>query len=277
MDGSRFDRLTRQLATGQSRRSVLKGLLGLSGSALVGSTLTDEADARRSSSGGTTTTPEPVSVCAADSFECGGDCCSLDQSCCNDGCCSGSCTVRGFCCPTGNTTCGADCCSPEQQCCGGECCNGTCYGEELCCPAPRLFNFDAWVCCPEGTRPCGLLCIPNGTCCDDSECTDFSIPCNTGRCSEPGGVCFSEPLADRTEWEPGVSVCLRGEVCVQTPCGCTGNGDVCGFEAPEGCEGTRVCLGCDDEAGCAANAECCSMVCVNGNCRQRTSCYRRRL
>ncbi len=54
MDGSRFDRLTRQLATGQSRRSVLKGLLGFSGSALVGSALTDETDARRSSSGGTT-------------------------------------------------------------------------------------------------------------------------------------------------------------------------------------------------------------------------------
>ncbi len=47
MDDRRFDALVRQLASGQSRRSVLKGLLGLTGVALAGSAATESTDAAR--------------------------------------------------------------------------------------------------------------------------------------------------------------------------------------------------------------------------------------
>ena len=56
MDDRRFDSLVKALAEGKNRRSVLKGLLGLGGAALVGSTVleADSEAARRP-------TPTPAS------------------------------------------------------------------------------------------------------------------------------------------------------------------------------------------------------------------------
>ncbi len=265
MDGSQFDKMTRQFAFSTSRRAMLKGLLGLGGSALAGAVVAGETDARRSSSSSsTTTTAAPVSSCSG--VACGGGCCGSGQACCGQACCDGLCTVGGACCPAGNTVCGADCCSPEQQCCGGECCPGVCYGEELCCPAPRIFNEVGWVCCREGERPCGSGCIPVDACCEDSECAEFSIPCNTGRCSGPGGACYADPVDDRSTWEPGVSVCIGGEICQLRTCD-----GVCGFSVDDGCQGTISCCGCDGESGCTANGDCCSGVCVNGTCQSAKS------
>ena len=42
MDNKRFDSLTKALASGQSRRSVIKGLLGLGGAAAVATVLPDD-------------------------------------------------------------------------------------------------------------------------------------------------------------------------------------------------------------------------------------------
>ncbi len=48
IDDRRFDSLAKSLAAGKSRRSVLKGLLGLGGAAVVGGTLSgQETDAAR--------------------------------------------------------------------------------------------------------------------------------------------------------------------------------------------------------------------------------------
>ena len=45
MDDNRFDSLTRLLASGVSRRSLLKGLLGIGGVTAAGSVLNEDADA----------------------------------------------------------------------------------------------------------------------------------------------------------------------------------------------------------------------------------------
>ena len=54
MDDRRFDSFAKALAEGKSRRTVLKGLLGLGGAALAGSVILDgdSEAARRPSNGG---------------------------------------------------------------------------------------------------------------------------------------------------------------------------------------------------------------------------------
>ena len=57
MDDRRFDALVKAVATGTTRRSLVKGLLGLGGAAVIGSSLREsEVDAARRP----TPTPKPV-------------------------------------------------------------------------------------------------------------------------------------------------------------------------------------------------------------------------
>src|SRR5215218_1827607 len=108
MDDKRFDGLTRLIALGSSRRSVLKGLLGLGGAALAGSAALDgDGEAARRP----TPTPTPVKcpgnqiplggacICPASApNECGPDCCTGlttdpyprppgHSECCDNACC----------------------------------------------------------------------------------------------------------------------------------------------------------------------------------------------
>ena len=131
MDDRRFDQLVKAVASGASRRSVLKGMLGLGGAALVGSAALDaDVDAARRP----TPTPKPPTLSwAADS---GGT-----------GNVSASCPKA-----PGPYKCGPDCCTGQvtdayprpaghSECCDNACCFGTCYGEELCCPTnPRSWG-----------------------------------------------------------------------------------------------------------------------------------------
>src|SRR5687768_9474074 len=125
MDDRRFDALTRALGKGGSRRTLLKGLLGLGGVTAAGAVLRETDAARRGYSGPQTPGPQPtlppqptappplptattVPKCPGIQVPCGADCC----------------------CPAGNTKCGSDCCPDGQaECCDGACCYGTCYGE----------------------------------------------------------------------------------------------------------------------------------------------------
>src|SRR5215204_5548435 len=142
MDDRRFDALVRSLAEGKSRRSVLKGLFGLGGAALVGSAvLESDADAARRP----TPTPTPVR-------------CPGNQT-----------PVNGVCtCPaSAPSKCGPDCCNPagvgaaHSECCDNACCFGLCYGEELCCPTGRTFCEATGECCP-ADQP---YCCGAGGCC----------------------------------------------------------------------------------------------------------------
>ena len=47
MDDKRFDSLAKMVGKGASRRSIIKGLLGLGGSAVVGTVVSEETAARQ--------------------------------------------------------------------------------------------------------------------------------------------------------------------------------------------------------------------------------------
>ena len=162
MDDRRFDSVTRAMANGASRRSVIKALLGLGALAGAGSVL-HEADAARRGFAGPpilkpTPTP-PISDC--DGLSCNGDCCDPDETiCCNGFCCNGTCH-ESQCCPPGWSWCAdVGCC--DGQCIGGtQCCanNAVCNGE--CC------GDDAYCCLKEdGSK----VCRSDGQCCSDAQC-----------------------------------------------------------------------------------------------------------
>lgn len=202
MDGSRFDHLTRSLASGASRRSIIKGLLGLGGAAVTGGTLLDDADAARRP----TPTPTPVR-CPGIQIPSGGQCV----------------------CPNGLAKCGPDCCNPtavgasHSECCDNACCFGTCYGEELCCPTEtgEICGDD---CCDTATercceRPGGPVCIPFDACCLDRECPGDATQCQRGVCNPQTNSCElqSECTGDERccpDQQPGdVGVCLGPDDC----------------------------------------------------------------
>ena len=132
MDDRRFDALARHLGQGGSRRRLLKGLLGLGGTAVVGSIQPRIGEAARR------TTPSPTPAkCPGNQI--------WDGTACV--------------CETG-TTCGPDCCPDgEAQCCDNACCYGTCYGEELCCPTGSIVVQSAcFTACAGAQLTCPAAC-----------------------------------------------------------------------------------------------------------------------
>ena len=270
MDGSRFDQLTRSLASGVSRRSVLKGLLGLGGASLAGGALleNDAAAARRP-----TPTPTPVKcpgkqiasggqcVCPTGLTKCGPDCCNTavprgdagHSECCDNACCFGECYGEELCCPTGNSVCnGRACCEPGQACCTvDDCCTGACYANrQFCCPAEtgEICGDD---CCDNATercceRPGGPVCIPIDGCCLDRECPGDQSQCLAGFCN---------PQTNRCEQR---SACTAGERC-------------CPDQQPGS---VASCVGLDD---CCAALDCNDpppdMVCPVASCVENECTY----
>lgn len=172
MDDRRFDHLTRSLAQAGSRRTLIKGLLGLGGSAVIGGMVhqSEALAARRPAP-----TPAPIR-------------------------CPGTQVWNGTACAcTIGTTCGPACCTGASQCCDNACCDGTCYGEELCCPAGyvvcngQCLPPGACEQCREGAAECVipeggtsiLLCV-QGTW-QEFECVD-----GTFCISSPEGSDFCE-------------------------------------------------------------------------------------
>ncbi len=98
MDHQRFDELTRALASGRNRRSVLRGMLGLGG-ALAGAAAVTSADAaRRGFSGPKLPTPPPC-----DGGLCGDPCdsCGMNEACFESQCFA-RCAPATLACPCGN-------------------------------------------------------------------------------------------------------------------------------------------------------------------------------
>jgi hypothetical protein len=210
MDDRRFDVLARRLSQGASRRSLVKGLLGLGGAVVAGSQL--EVDAARRPA----PTPKPVT-------------------------CPGSQTWNGSACvcPAGTTTCGPACCPAGQAaCCDNACCFGTCFGEELCCPSTQEFCPVSGECCPAGWRCCpDSGCIPPDGCCTAADCP--AADCVTASCTAQhtcaqiqdcrsgGGACCAASTCYRSDCQEDgtctaeVFDCRTGDGC------CTGQGQVC--------------------------------------------------
>ena len=263
MDDHRFDRLVRSLASGASRRQVLKGMLGIGGGVVAGGAMLETEAARRP-----TPTPKPVR-------------------------CPGSQVWNGAACvcPSG-TICGPDCCPAEAQCCDNACCYGTCYGEESRRSSPRAWCEATGECCPEGLRCCSEGgCIARDQCCTSDDCPNDG--CLIGRCTDEG-VCdyaFDCTVADSC---CATEACFRSDCNAQTgACGepifdctlmdtCCEDGNIC---TTESCNpGTGMCdqtavtsCGCvsDGNGGvvscgeCSANAPCCN----GGACGACPACF----
>jgi len=161
VDQQRFDELTKAIASGVSRRGVLKtlavgavgGLLGLVG-------------ARGAAAKRPPPTPPPCQYLGA--------ACSVGSDCCSTMCCFGQCVALNT-----NQNCGA-CdhqCTFQQLCQGGRCCQGdgvSCATDGDCCFGYPCVNG---VC----TRPClssGSFCLSDGECCSlrcDLQSEDFGL------------------------------------------------------------------------------------------------------
>lgn len=105
MDGSRFDKLVRSLASGTSRRSALKGAVGSAGASLLALLGRGESEAQQ--------------VGTAASCRGTGDNCRRNALCCSRRCRNGKCQCRG----DGGR------CFVDRACCSGRCRQGECAGD----------------------------------------------------------------------------------------------------------------------------------------------------
>ncbi len=221
MDGQQFDWFVRSFATRASRRSLLKGLIGLGGASAGGILPTPGVDARSISTRPTvpppakptipTTTTCPPGESACGSTCCPEDACRRDGTCCDVPgdvvctgglvCCSaGTCARSGnadFCCDGqdghGSFPCGLECCPTSEQCCDRECCNAT----HTC--LTRVF--------PEGPFVQEEVCCPTHLTCDDR--------CCDGACFDPSSTFVFEPISPTSAPQParpGLTCCPAGRV-----------------------------------------------------------------
>lgn len=238
MDGKRFDRLTRALASGQSRRSLLKGVLGISGTAAVASVTIDEAGARRRGRTNTPTTPPPPPTTTTTAEPCLG------------------------------TSCGLDCCPEPDQCCNGECCpdqfscltyyfpEGPYVEEETCCRNELICDTTTTKCCADGEQCCtrdGVsYCIPDDGCCVPEECPQPGDQCLMAACPVGDWTCGTAPV------QPGTP-CNDGDPCTSNDA-CNDIGQCAGIAIPPvDCQVTEWSPWSD-----------CSKVCAGTQTRTRT-------
>ena len=269
MDGQKFDDITRALATGTSRRRVLKGLLagavgvvglrraakvsaGPAGTRVLGESCRETADCTANQNLECQKVAETGAFrceCATGFISCQGQCVSIN--------CPGggqldttTCTCV---CPTGtelcNNSCVQSCTSPfvlNTSSCACECpsstpelCNGACYA--ACAPG---FTRNATTCaceCPSGTELCGGQCV---TVCP----TGFVRNSTTCQCVCPTGqeVCQNACY----------DLCEDGEVRNPTTCACG---------CPSGtvlCNGACVSNVCPSGSGQTFNETTCSCTCA---------------
>ena len=272
MEPSRFDELTKALATTTSRRQALKtiaaatigSLLGLGGGDLAFAKNKTCAQWCASVFGDNTAADEQ---CAADAahhtglcYTCGPASPGGTQSICcpqnSDGtctsyssatCCGRSATcLNGSCCPTANV-CGSTCLAApcdSSQCLTCDSSSGTCVG----CPQGQTCQ-DGTCCiagggsCSAGTDCCSGNCC-QGTCCD---------ACSTCQ----GGTC--------------VSACTSGQVCLSngtcaTPC--PSEGDIC-----SGSCGAGLCTQDNSGFPLSGSSYCeNSMAPIEGSCSTDSEC-----
>lgn len=238
MDDRHFDSLVKSLATGRNRRSVLKGLLGLGGAAMVGSAASTDAGAARRP----TPTPKPITCPGSQIWD-------------------GSACI----CPSGRQ-CGPACCTGEAVCCDNACCNGQCYGEELCCPFGNFVCEGECIPAIEGACCTGADC-GSGQACIDGQCRDACIPLAEDGCSPEQRCC------DGLSCQQGVCVPSQPGTCQSGSilCGLPENPIPCGG----GCmcltlpDGTNFCSAFEYHVGecpaCAPGDFCVFDDCLGQN------------
>jgi hypothetical protein len=248
MDGNRFDDLTRGLASGITRRSVLKRSLAAVAAITGIGQVADSSAARRP-----TPTPKPPSCPGRQVWR------------------NGACV-----CPSGEQ-CGAECCDSGTVCCDNACCAGTCYGEERCCPAGQLVCdgvcLDPGLCCVDSDCGPGYACQGNQCICvPTTSCASQGIECGpaTDDCGNPlsCGECTS-PQTCGGGGTSGVCGCTTQMTCegrcgsVPTECGTVLEcGSACG--ACQVCSAENTCVPAAFGADCSFG--CTGAQCVEGQC-----------
>lgn len=256
MDGERFDRFTRALATSTTRRGIIKilvaGLTATIGRAPVAAACINYG--RTCSSAPDCCSGNCVGgkcACAVNKTRCGTRCVDLRYDEGNCGACGVVC-ADGLSCRSGICTCsnyGATC-TTGDTCCSKNCVNGRCD-------------------CPTGRKRCGTRCVNTGT--DEANC---------GAC---GNVC------------PSFQIC-KGGACVDCPAGQIGIDGQCvacvplGGTLPFACSADSLDYCCRDAqhqsactdrdgigiccasrgAACAGDTDCClwpADVCYQGACQ----------
>lgn len=212
MDGPRFDRWTRALASGSSRRRLLQGVTGGALAALLAHLGLEEASAacvkvgQRGCRGPQNKTCCPGATCQGGSKRRVGRCaCKAGLTKCGTTCVNT--TTDGQHCGGCNNPCGTG-----ETCQGGTCvggggeCSPSCAGGQTCrdggicaCPAGTESSCDfAWppgcYCCPVGQFHCGDGACHE--CCIGANCGGGGRECgegNTCRCpnlqQDCGGIC----------------------------------------------------------------------------------------
>lgn len=177
MDQRKFDDLTRTLALGKSRRTVIKGLFGgvvgtiaIAGRPAYGALAQDACESHEDCGEG--------EICCAD--VCRVMECCIDNPNPNETCDEGTSCFEGYCDPI-VLGCGND-----DECAGDEiCCEGVCAAIECC-----IGDADPNARCPEGTTCfegyCDLICDIAG--CDDGECCCADGYCSSDCCDTPINV-----------------------------------------------------------------------------------------
>ncbi|MGD9712488.1 MAG: prealbumin-like fold domain-containing protein [Thermomicrobiales bacterium] len=241
MDGKRFDHLTRLVGAGASRRSILKGLLGLGGAAISGAFAAEQADARSigtrpSIPSRPSTTPPPTTTTPA---PCPGQQqCPGSTLCCDVGTCARS-GNQTICCDGSNghgtVVCGLDCCDSPYECCDNECC----ADGHIC--LTRVF--------PEGPNVEEEVCCPAHLACDN-QCCD-------GACFDPvyGVIRFEEEEIIFNGHPVAVAstlCCPSGDSVCQVD---FGNHQCCGGETPKCCP---VDPSTETSGACRAADACCN-------------------
>ena len=310
MDQSTFDRLTRAVAAGQSRRAFLRRMVGLGIAAMATGRVAQQATAEPAPVPGTphstvhllepsepaalpSKTPGPTAV-SADGLciepSIASVCGCLDpnsQVCCRDEVCTGVCTARDGCCAVSSDTtvagrgevCGDHCCHPHldvahagySECCGDQCCAGHCYGEDLCCPVDQF-------CAGAIEDRC---CAADERCCGAGTTGNVCIPggadscCAVDECVVTADACYVSCEAGFCRQH----VCNDGAVC----CAGSANGFACVAGNCCGdidCAASAVCrdgvctalVECTVDDDCTGGDACSTATCTDGSCSYAPLC-----
>ncbi len=291
MDSDRFDALSRSLATGGTRRGLMRLLGALPLVGVLTTVLEEEADARRhrkpkgrqndKSNRHRTDQPRGVheekkkkqkkkkrkpaspplgctpTTCAAQGKNCGMilDGCGNQIRCGPDSCGEGyTCTDNRCLCANGNAVCQGVCCEAGQVCQkgNGACC--TAQGKDAAC-AGRACG-PATDSCTGEEYACGTPCPVCFTCVDGT-CEDTGgVVCGEDCCTGTGQTCGGGGT-------PGVCGCtkttyfaLRDEICPpDSDCEVYG---ICGTFSDDGCGNSLDC------GTCARGHPC--FACENNRC-----------
>ena len=155
MDSSKFDDLTKALATSTSRRQALKAL----GASVVGGIL---------GLSGIDTALAKKPLCRGN-----GSKCSLGQQCCSGYCANNVCT-----CPPA-PACNRACPCPSDSTCQ----NGTCVATTTTSTTTTSTTTTTPMCLPGGST-----CLSNSQCCSDLCCTGIA---GVATCCPTGTVCLN--------------------------------------------------------------------------------------